>query len=574
MIAATSAHLTPGRWAGTGLSPHVSRAPSQLGWAVPTEIQSRCIRPILEGRDVVGQAETGSGKTAAYALPLVQRACDEFSAAQPPRGVRCLVIVPTRELCVQVSSVMRSIANSVAAPSGGLVRVGAVYGGTSRTAEAAALADPPHLLVATPGRLLDHLVAGHVRIDGVRTLVLDEADRLLELGFFEAAAQILDASEPEQLIVFSATLPEPVLALVDAEMRSPVRALVGGGVGSDQIPRTVRLHGVRLARPRTLSVRTLAGEPAAAEEALDAEPRAELDAERHRALHALLVQLCSERPGTTALIFCNTRTSAMAAWQYLCRAGCGVQAALLSGEMEQEAREQSLFLLRQRAVHALVATDLGARGLDVDGLDTVVNMELPPSWDEVTFLHRAGRTGRAGGEGRCFSLCATAEDEATLRSWVSQLGTHELEWADGGAGAAALDGRASTARIMAPPPEWAALRIGAGKRDKLSKGDVLGALTALTGLAGGQVGRIEVFPKASFVGVPRAEARAAVEALRAGKIKKVRRLVRVVSSSSVTLRADQRRPGAPQSQTAAAGERQRGQRRGEGRAPNASPRSR
>lgn len=531
---------TQSAWALTGLAPHLARVPAALGWAEPTEIQRRCIAPILAGQDVVGQASTGSGKTAAYALPLVQRMAAQAASA-PVACPLCVVIVPTRELCVQVAAVLKAIAAEAELPAP--VRVGTVYGGTSRSAEAASLAAPPHVLVATPGRLLDHLDAAHLAVPagGVCSVVLDEADRLLELGFFEAATQIIDALAPAQLALFSATMPAPVLELIDGEMREPHRALLEAEGAQDQMPATVRLFGVRCAEPPPAPAALPPSTSSAWSAADDAAELARLGA-----LRALLLELCAARPESNALVFCNTRAAAMRAWRYLSRGGeqdgrgggAGhLDVALLSGDLEQQERELSLFLLRQRAVHALVATDLGARGLDVDGLETVINFELPPAWDRVTFVHRAGRTGRAESAGACYSLCMGAEEEETLSGWARELGAEALQWRE----AAKAGGRAGAPA----PPAWSAVRIGAGKRQKVSRGDVLGALTALTGLSGAEVGRIEVFSHVSLVGLPRGAAHDAVSALRAGKIKKERRLVSLVRPDRVSLRADQPRRAPP-----------------------------
>ncbi|KAG8471016.1 hypothetical protein KFE25_009437 [Diacronema lutheri] len=558
--AAPASGQAAGAWAQTGLAPHIARVPPALGWPEPTEIQRRCIAPILAGRDVVGQASTGSGKTAAYALPLVERAAAE-PLTPPSARPLCVVVVPTRELCVQVAAAIKAIASEAAL---GDVRVGTVYGGTSRSAEAAGLADPPHVLVATPGRLLDHLDAAHLAVPpgGVRTLVLDEADRLFELGFFDAAAGIVDACAPAQLALFSATMPAPVLELIDAEMRAPYRALLAAEGGhAAEMPATVRLIGVRCALDASDAADV--AQLMDGDEAAGAHERA-AERARLRALRAILSELSAPAGGTpapgapagaSALVFCNTRASAMRAWRGLAGAGAGagrgarpvggrLEVALLSGELEQRERETSLFLLRQRAVHALVATDLGARGLDVAQLDAVVHFELPPAWDRVTFVHRAGRTGRADLPGKCFSLCASADDERVLSAWADELGGRELAWRDADAPGATHAPCAADGPGALAPPAWSVVRIGAGKREKLSRGDVLGAVTALTRVRGDEVGLIEVYADFSLVGLPRHAAEDAVVALRAGRIKRERRLVSIVRPERVSLRADQaRRPG-------------------------------
>lgn len=509
VVATSLMGLGSSPWAELGLCEGMARAPARLGWVAPTAIQRACVPVILRGRDVVGQAETGSGKSGAYALPLLQRA----TAAVEP-GVVAIVITPTRELCVQVTGVIKELA-AEGAPG---VRVGCVYGGTSRTAEAASLREPPHVLVATPGRLLDHLAAGHLDASALPIAVLDEADRLLELGFYEEVAEVLDRCAPEQRVLFSATMPSAVLQLVEEEMDSPERVQLGADQDAGTLPESLELVGVRaaLGTPRGPDAREGPGP------------------QRLEAVGALLTRLCSAADGASGLVFCNTRASAQQTWSHLRAHPAGLVVALLSGELEQRSREQALLLLRQRAVHALVATDLGARGLDVDGLDFVLNAELPPVWDGVAFVHRAGRAGRAGSPGLCLSLCGAADEERALQTWAAAAG-RDIQWQE----PPALADRP----VALPPPEWSVLHVSGGKRDKLSRGDVLGALTALTPLRGEDVGRIEIFARDAYVGVPREAARAACEALRAGKIKKQRRAVHVVDpAKEPPLRRQTRRP--------------------------------
>lgn len=467
-------------WGGAGLDQRFSKVAQQMGWVAPTAIQLACIPRILEGRDVLGQAHTGSGKTAAYALPLAQRG----ERIPPlPGQIAIAVVVPTRELCSQVANVFRKVTASSA------LRVGAVHGGTSRSAEIASLADPPGVLVATPGRLVDYLVGGHVDLGSTRCLVLDEADRLVELGFFDDVATIVDSCDgPErQLVVFSATLPGPVEALVRERMVRPWKSSTAEDETS--IPQSVRLSVLNASRGLT------------------------------EVLGALLPNLCTGEG--SGIIFCNTREATRRTWEILRDNVPSVVAGLLVGDMDQDERNRALFLLRQGAVHVLVATDLAARGLDISGLAFVVNAELPPDWDDITFVHRAGRTGRAEANGRCISLYTSTEEQTRVERWASRAGLplDHLTLSD--------DPR----EAMGPAAlRWSALEIGAGRKDKVGKGDVLGALVHVANLAPEEVGIIEVFPRYCLVGVPREKASSVRSALRAGKIKRARRLVRVVVS--------------------------------------------
>jgi superfamily II DNA/RNA helicase len=355
-------------FAALGLSAPLQRACAQAGLAHPTPIQAQAIPCVLRGADLLALAPTGTGKTAAFALPLVERLL-----AGPPRGyrrVRVLVLVPTRELAAQVAEVFERLGGSAARG----LRVVAVHGGGSVNPQMLALRGGADVLVATPGRLLDLLGRNAVRLDAVETLVLDEADRLLDLGFAAEREQVLAALPARrQVLLFSATLPEAVQQLAGALLREPVRLQAAP-------------------QPRAL--------PAIAQRAVavDAARRTEL-----------LRHLIRQERWPRVLVFVATRY----ATEHVARklATRGVRAVPLHGEMSQGQRADMLAGLKDGRWDVLVTTDLASRGIDIPALEVVVNHDLPRS--SADHVHRIGRTGRAGASGLAVSFVSPA----TLAHW-------------------------------------------------------------------------------------------------------------------------------------------------------------
>lgn len=351
------------------LSVPLLRAVVEKGYTDPTPIQTAAIPAILRGADVWASAQTGSGKTAAFALPLLQR----LSATRRPTGrmVRVLVLVPTRELAVQVGESFRRYGRFLAAPLKTLV----VYGGVSINPQMMALGGGADVIVATPGRLLDLVDHNAVSLSSVTTLVLDEADRLLALGFADELARLTGLVPAQrQTLLFSATFPPEVQALAQKLLREPVRIEV-------------------------------ALEP---ETAPDIEQRAiEVDPPRRT---QLLRQLIQTHGWTRVLVFVATKYVTEHVADKLRRAG--LTATALHGELSQGARLQALEDFKASQVQVLVATDLAARGLDIVDLPVVVNFDLPRSATDYT--HRIGRTGRAGARGVAVSFI-TAETHAHFR---------------------------------------------------------------------------------------------------------------------------------------------------------------
>ena len=348
------------------LLPAVLRAIAEKSYAVPTPVQSAAIPPILAGRDVVAHAQTGSGKTAAYGLPIVQRLCERAQGDE--RTVRALIVSPTRELTAQIGDSIRAYARYLPQP----VKVLTVFGGVSINPQMMALRGGTDVLVATPGRLLDLVEHNAVRLGDVEVLVLDEADRLLEREFadeLERALSLLPSRR--QTLLFSATFPPVVHALIAKLLHEPVRIEVPD-VATEMIERAIHVDAAR----RT----------------------------------PLLRRLIQEHGWHRTLVFVATKYATEHVAEKLRRAG--INAAALHGELSQGARTSTLADFKTGQVRVIIATDLAARGLDIAQLSAVVNYDLPRSADD--YVHRIGRTARAGAAGVAVSF-VTAETEAHFR---------------------------------------------------------------------------------------------------------------------------------------------------------------
>jgi ATP-dependent RNA helicase DeaD len=340
------------------LAPELCHVLSGLGYEEPTPIQAAAIPPLLEGHDLVGQAATGTGKTAAFALPILQRILGEDDRTEP----LALVLVPTRELAVQVSAAMRSYGRDMGA------RVLPVYGGEPIGRQLGPLKRGVDVVVATPGRALDHIKRGTLTLSGIEILVLDEADEMLDMGFAEEIEAIL-ASIPEkrQTALFSATIPPRIDGMVRRHLRDPVRVELGR-------------------------------QPSASADGLLVRQTAYLVPRGYKAA-ALGRVLDLERPAST-IVFCPTRDEVDQLTESL--NGRGYRAEALHGGMDQKQRDRVMARLRSRAIDLLVATDVAARGLDIDQLTHVVNYDVPSSSE--SYVHRIGRVGRAGREGTAITL--------------------------------------------------------------------------------------------------------------------------------------------------------------------------
>jgi ATP-dependent RNA helicase DeaD len=345
------------------LAPELCEVLAGLGYEEPTPIQSAAIPPLLEGRDLVGQAATGTGKTAAFALPVIQRLLKEGDREAP----FALVLVPTRELAVQVSEAVHSYGHS----SG--VRVLPVYGGEPIGRQLGALRRGVDVVVATPGRALDHIKRGTLKLSGLEAVVLDEADEMLDMGFAEEIEEILgNTPDTRQTALFSATMPPRIDGMVRRHLRSPVRVELGR-------------------------------QASAADDALLVRQIAYVVPRGHKAA-ALGRVLDLETPAAT-VVFCRTRDEVDQLTETL--NGRGYRAEALHGGMDQQHRDRVMGRLRSQTIDLLVATDVAARGLDIDQLTHVVNYDVPSAPE--SYVHRIGRVGRAGREGTAITLVEPRE---------------------------------------------------------------------------------------------------------------------------------------------------------------------
>ncbi len=351
-----------------GLSPEILRAVGEQGYEQPTPIQEQAIPLVRDGRDVMGRAQTGTGKTAAFALPMLERlrtqANTSFSPARHP--VRALILTPTRELAVQVYDSFRTYGRHVP------LRYLVVYGGVPIEPQTKELRAGVEILVATPGRLLDHVGQRTVNLSQVEILVLDEADRMLDMGFMPDIRRIVDLIPGRnQTLLFSATF--------STEIRSLARSLLKDPVSVDIEPQTTSADTVE-------QVVYL------------------VDGDRKR---ELLAQIVRRRDLRQVLVFTRTKLQAGRLASQLDRDG--VEAISIHGDRSQPERERALTAFKSGEVRVLVATDVAARGLDIDALPIVVNFELPHTAND--YVHRIGRTGRSGAAGEAISLVAPDEED-------------------------------------------------------------------------------------------------------------------------------------------------------------------
>ncbi len=432
---------------------------AQLGYREMTPIQAMALPAMLAGRDVLGQAATGTGKTAAFGLALLSR----ITPKSPAPGA--LVLCPTRELAAQVADELRRLARPL--PH---TRVLTLSGGSSIQRERESLEHGVDVIVGTPGRVADHIQRERLDLSGIQTLVLDEADRMLEMGFVETVGAIARAVPAEhQTLLFSATFPEAVRALSTTYQRDALHV----EVPAEDLTARITQHVY--------------------------------DVDRGERIPALIRILGHHRP-ESAIVFCNHRETCDEVAAALAKSGFA--AVALHGGMEQHDRNTVLLLLRNGSLRVVVATDVAARGLDIDDLGAVINYDLPREPD--VFVHRIGRTARAGRDGLAISLAHPTDGRI-----LDELRQGPL------AGVAMSRVPAAEAQLP-PPPAMVTIAIQGGRHDRLRPGDIVGALTTGVGLAGTDIGQIAVNDRISFVAVVAPVARRALEGLGAGRIKNKR----------------------------------------------------
>jgi ATP-dependent RNA helicase DeaD len=533
-----------GGFADLALAPELLHALSGLGYEEPTPIQQAAIPPLLDGRDLVGQAATGTGKTAAFALPVLQRVIREGGRPEP----LALVLVPTRELAVQVSEAMHRYGHEIGA------RVVPIYGGQPIGRQLRALDRGADVVVATPGRALDHITRGTLDLRGLAIVVLDEADEMLDMGFAEDIEAILgNTPKSRQTALFSATMPPRINGMVRRHLRDPVRVELGRQAPADGL--LVRQSAYIVPRGH---------KPAALGRVLDLEAPA------------------------AAVVFCRTRDEVDRLTETL--NGRGYRAEALHGGMDQQQRDRVMSRLRGGSIDLLVATDVAARGLDIDQLTHVVNYDVP-SGPEL-YVHRIGRVGRAGREGTAITLVEPREHRmlkaferatgqriaAEQLPTVADLRARRLELTRGALRESLLEDDLETFRAVVEPlaeefdlfevalaavklahetsgtvdeeelpeaelrpaddrsgPRKASGRdqrrarpgtagttrlfVGVGRASGVRPQDLVGAITGESRLSGKDIGAIEIADRFSLVEVPESAADDVIAALRQTSIK-------------------------------------------------------
>ena len=434
------------------LSPALISNLADLGYAEMTLVQAQALPKIIDGTDVVARAKTGSGKTAAFGLGLLNK----LDAAS--FQVQALVLCPTRELADQVAKEIRRLARAI--PN---IKILSLCGGAPLGPQIASLQHSPHVIVGTPGRVHKHLRKETVQLGSLQTLVLDEADRMLDMGFMDELDAILAfVPKKRQTLLFSATYPSAIADMSARVQRNPVLV----DVTDDERPALITQYWCSVSRENRFD-------------------------ELVRALKAW--------GGELNLVFCNTKVDCAEVAAHL--QSKGIVGLALHGDLDQSQRSEVLVRFSNRSASVLIATDVAARGLDVKDLDAVFNFELPKQAD--TYVHRIGRTGRAGKEGVAVSLVEEREE------WRLQ-GIEEL-LPDAQLKKCGIPDARKTDDLL--QPRMTTIQISGGRKNKLRPGDLLGALTAERGIPGKAVGSIDLFDMVGYVAVENDHAKKALQQL-------------------------------------------------------------
>jgi len=443
-------------FASLGLPEPLARACDSLGFVTPTAIQQQAVGPALAGRDLLAQARTGSGTALAFGLPLL--------AKVEPAALRsqALVLCPTRELADQVAKDLRAAARFL--PN---LKIVTLCGGIPLRPQLASLEVAPDVVVGTPGRILELIAENALSLEHVATFVLDEADRMLDMGFVEDIRSLAKRlPKTAQTLLFSATFSENIRAIAATLLRDPLEI----AAALDDAPKIDEWVHV-----------------------VDSGQR-----------HWAIMQVLADKAPEATLVFCNTRKETAALTEALQREGFAADA--LHGDLEQREREEVLARFANGSLRVLVATDVAARGIDIAGLPMVLSAEIASDADQ--HVHRIGRTGRAGETGLAIAIVTPAEGH-WRRSIEAARGAPFQE----------RSLRLSPQRPKPAPAAFRTLQIDAGRQDKLRPGDVMGALTGAAGLPADAVGKISLFPTRCYVAVARAQAEKALAKLREQGIK-------------------------------------------------------
>jgi ATP-independent RNA helicase DbpA len=429
-----------------------------LGYKKMTPVQAQSLPHVLNGKDLIAQAKTGSGKTAAFGIGLLKHINPKFFAVQS------LVLCPTRELADQVAKELRRLARST--PN---IKLVLLCGGKPFGPQKASLGHGAHIVVGTPGRIQDHLRKATLKLDRLKTLVLDEADRMLDMGFYDVVAEIIaQTPKTRQTLLFSATFPESIKRMCRSIQRKPVTVTVEAehkpGV-IEQLFYQVKKH------------------------------------ERNNTLMALFEHYQPDN----ALVFCHTKKQCDELAAFLREQR--IDALAIHGDLDQRRRDQVLVRFSNNSCSVLVATDVAARGLDIKSLQAVINYELPR--DPEIFVHRIGRTGRAGKKGLALSIFTESEQVRVKAIEQFQKKPCVCDVYE------SLDRRPGFT-LRSP---MVTIQIDAGRKNKIRPGDLLGALTGDAGLSGSQVGKIDIFDLSSYIAIEQHSVRKALNYLATGKVK-------------------------------------------------------
>ena len=462
-----------------GLSEEVMQALDELGYTEPTAIQEQAIPELLAGHDVIGQAQTGTGKTAAFGLPLLQYLDPESQETQ------AIVLTPTRELCIQVTQALRAYAEHVP------IEVVAVFGGAPISAQQSRLRAGAHVVVATVGRMMDLISRRSLVLTSARYVVLDEADEMLDLGFIEDVEKILRlCPSGRQTGLFSATMPAPVVRLAEQYMYDPV---------------TIKVT------PKQLTV--------------DAIEQAFVEVPAREKTDRLEAVLKEEEP-EQAIIFCRTKIGAARLDEQL--RGRGLRVKALHGDMTQGARDGVMIAFKEHNLPLLVATDVAARGLDIEHVTHVINYDLPNNTE--IYVHRIGRTGRVGRTGRAITFVTPAQrDEISTIEREAKVAIGEweppAERIEHAPRPRRREHEPPTEKAAAPPHEappgdgHVKLFVNRGKRSGITDIDIRWALTEGAVIPEASIGEVRVLERFSFVDLDAGEAEQALERLDGTKLK-------------------------------------------------------
>ncbi len=428
---------------------------TRLGYKEPTEIQKESLPTLLKGKNLIAQAKTGSGKTASFGIPLLLKL--DLTRFHP----QALVLVPTRELADQVAKELRKLARFKHN-----IKILTLSGGMPMRHQINSLEHGANVVVGTPGRVQDHIGKGTLKLDFIKTVVLDEADRMLDMGFYESIEKILsNTPKKRQTMLFSATFPDNIKTLSNKFMQDP----------------------------KHVKVNSVHDESIISQIFYEVDYRKKIDA---------LIKLLQHHKPASVLVFCNTKVDVTEVARHL--QDNGFDALDLHGDLEQIDRNETLLQFENRSCAILVATDVAARGLDIKGVDMVINYDLPRELEN--YIHRIGRTGRAGAEGIALSLISDREYDKVLKLQDNP------NWQQ-------IDILKDEKNVVIKAP-MATLCIHGGKKNKLRAGDILGALTGDIGLDGKVIGKINIFDFFAYVAIERKSFNRALEGLDKGKIKK------------------------------------------------------